>query len=175
MKKGFMKAIDSKDAGVVKLFMESGMGPDTTVSIKELKIPAIFYALEKGNDLIAQLFIDRGAKLDISVKGVTVLMKAVEKASVDTLSLILKQNIDVNKPGYQGLTPLMLAIERNNSGAIWLLLQKGADINKADNNGITPLMRALRVGDTDIVRELIKKGADVNAVTKNGMKTTKHE
>lgn len=170
---GFMKAIDSKDAGIVKLFMESGMGPDTTVKIKELQIPAIFYALEKGNDLIAQLFIDRGAKLDASVKGVTVLMKAVEKASVDTLSLILKQNVDVNKAGYQGLTPLMLAIERNNSGAIWLLLQKGADINKADANGITPLMRALRVGETDIVRELIKKGANVNAVTKNGMKTTK--
>ncbi|HSW59496.1 MAG TPA: ankyrin repeat domain-containing protein, partial [bacterium] len=131
------------------------------------------YALENGNDLIAQLFIDKGAKLDISVKGVTVLMKAVEKANTDTLSMMIKKNIDVNTAGFEGLTPIMLAIERNNQAAIWLLVNSGADINKADKYGITPLMRAIRVGEVDIVRELIKKGADVNAVTKNGMKTSK--
>lgn len=170
---GFLKAIDSADANLVKLFIEAGMSPDQPIKIGELNIPVMFYVLEKGNDLVAQLFIDRGANLNASVKGTNILMKAVEKATADTLSMMLKKKVDVNLAGENGITPLMLAIERNNSGAIWLLANSGADINKADDNGITPLMRALSVGETDIVRELIKKGADVNAVTKNGMKTTK--
>lgn len=170
---GFLKAIDSNDANLVKLYLESGMSVDQPININKLKVPVIFYALEKGNDLIAQLFIDRGADLNASVKGMTVLMKAVEKANVDTLSMMLKKNADINKTGGDGITPIMLALERNNHGAIWLLMNSGADINKADVHGITPLMRAVRVGETDIVKELLKKGANAKAVTKNGLKITK--
>jgi hypothetical protein len=170
---GFLKAIDSKDANLVKLYLESGMSVDQPININKLKVPVIFYALEKGNDLIAQLFIDRGADLNASVKGMTVLMKAVEKANVDTLSMMIKKKADINKAGGDGVTPIMLAVERNNHGAIWLLMNSGADINKADVHGITPLMRAVRVGETDIVKELLKKGANAKAVTKNGLKTTK--
>jgi len=170
---GFLKAIDSKDANLVKLYLESGMSVDQPININKLKVPVIFYALEKGNDLIAQLFIDRGADLNASVKGMTVLMKAVEKANVDTLSMMIKKKADINKAGGDGVTPIMLAVERNNHGAIWLLMNSGADINRADVHGITPLMRAVRVGETDIVKELLKKGANAKAVTKNGLKTTK--
>lgn len=170
---GFLKAIDNKDANLVKLYLESGMSVDQPININKLKVPVIFYALEKGNDLIAQLFIDRGADLNASVKGMTVLMKAVEKANVDTLSMMLKKNADINKTGGDGITPIMLALERNNHGATWLLMNSGADINKADVHGITPLMRAVRVGETDIVKELLKKGANAKAVTKNGLKITK--
>jgi len=170
---GFLKAIDSFDADLVKLYIEAGMGPDHKIKIGNTDVPVIFYALEKGNDLIAQLFIHKGSDINASVKGTTVLMKAVEKANVETLTLMLKNKINVNLAGNDGLTPLMVAIERINSGAVWLLINSGADINKADIHGITPLMRAVRNGNIDIVRELIKRGADVNAVTKNGMKTIK--
>lgn len=169
----FLKAIDKSDMDLVKLFIDSGMSPDTVLKIKDIPIPVIFYALEKGNDLVVQLLIHSGANINNSVKDVTVLMKAVEKANVDTLSLMLKEGVDVNKTGENGLTALMTSIERKNSGATWLLLKSGADVNKADKNGITPLMRALKTGETDIVRELIKKGADVNAISKNGLKTSK--
>lgn len=167
---GFIKAINEGKLDVVKLFIDSGMSPDTTSKIGETSVPAIFFALEKQQDLLAQLLVNSGADLSANTKGVTILMKAVEKGNAETISLILKKGADVNEPGDDGLTPLMIAIERKNSAAFWLLLKSGADVNKADMFGITPLMRAVRIGEIDIVRELLKKGADVKAESKNGMK-----
>lgn len=169
----FVKAVKEKRSDIVKLFIDAGMSPDTTVEVGKHYVPVIFYAIENGDEMTFQVLLHSKADLQASVGGVSVLMKAAQKGTPDMISEIIKSGTDINTNGYQGITPLMNAIENDNNAAAWLFIQSGADINAADFYGITPLMRAVGKGNTDIVRELIKKGADVNAETKNGTKVHK--
>ena len=168
----FVKSIKDKRSDIVKLFIDSGMSPDTTFSVGKYRIPVIFYAINSGDEMTFQVLLHSKADLLASVEGVSVLAKAAEKGTPEMISLIIKSGADINTQGYNKMTPLMTAIESENSGAAWLFIQSGADVNASDVNGITPLMRALGKGNVDIVRELIKKGANVNAVSKKGAKTS---
>lgn len=169
----FEKAVKEKKADIVKLFIDSGMNPNTTFKAGKYQIPVIFYAINSGDEMTFQVLLHSKADLKASVEGVSVLAKAAEKGTPEMISLIIKSGADIDTEGYDMMTPLMTAIESDNSGAAWLFIQSGADVNAADINGVTPLMRAVGKGNIDIVRELIKKGANVNAVMKNGTKTTK--
>ena len=169
----FVKAIKDKRSDIVKLFIDAGMSPDTTVLVGKHFIPVIFFAIENGDEMSFQVLLHSKANLQASVEGVSVLMKAAQKGTPEMISDIIKSGIDIDPKGYQGITPLMNAIENENNGAAWLFIQSGADVNAADFYGITPLMRAVGKGNVDIARELIKKGADVNAKTKNGTEVYK--
>ncbi|MBO4711888.1 ankyrin repeat domain-containing protein [bacterium] len=171
--KDFEMAVKDKRSDIVKLFIDSGMNPNTTFTLGRHQIPAIFYAINNGDEMTFQVLLHSKANLRASVDGVSVLAKAAEKGTPEMISMIIKSGADINTQGYNMMTPLMTAIENDNNGAAWIFIQSGADINAADINGITPLMRAVGKGNIDIVRELIKKGANVNAVTKNGTKTSK--
>ena len=168
----FVKSIKDKRSDIAKLFIDSGMSPNTTFSVGKYRIPVIFYAINSGDEMTFQVLLHSKADLLASVEGVSVLAKAAEKGTPEMISLIIKSGADINTQGYNKMTPLMTAIESENSGAAWLFIQSGADVNASDVNGITPLMRALGKGNVDIVRELIKKGANVNAVSKKGAKTS---
>lgn len=171
--KDFIDAVKKGKLDVVTLFLEGGMSPDTTVKTGNYDIPVIFYAMENKNEEIVKLLAHKGASLNIMIGGVTVIMKAVEKAEVPTLETLIEKGADVNKPGENGLTPLMIAIEQGNDGAVWLLLKSKAAVNAKDRHGITPLMRAVREGNVDLVKELIRKGADINAQSNKGLKVYK--
>ncbi|MBO7126956.1 ankyrin repeat domain-containing protein [bacterium] len=169
----FVKAIKEKRSDIVKLFIDSGMSPNTTFDVGKYHVPVIFYAINSGDEMTFQVLLHSKADLQASVNGLSVLAKAAEKGTPEIISLIVKSGADIDTKGYNDMTPLMTAIESDNNGAAWLFIQAGANVNAADINGITPLMRALGKGNVDIVRELIKKGANVNAVTANGTKTSK--
>jgi len=166
----FVKAVKNGELDVVNLFIKSGMSPDTKIKLGNYNVPVIFYALENKKEDIVRLLVDMGANLESGAAGVTVLIKAVEKADVQTLRLMIEKGVNVNKFGEMGVTPLMAAIEEGNDGAAWLLINSKADINATDRLGITPLMRAVREGNVDIVKELLKRGADINAESKRGLK-----
>lgn len=170
---GFISAIKENKLDVVKLYIESGISPDSSSKIGETQVPAIFFALDRQLDLAVQMLVKAGANVKKSVKGVSVLMKAVEKGNTATIELIIKNGADVNQSGDNGLTPLMVAIERGNMDAFFILVRSGADINKGDNSGITPLMRAVRNGNVEMTRELLKKGVDIKSESDNGLKVEK--
>ena len=169
----FVKSIKDKRSDIVKLFIDSGMSPDTTFTVGKYQVPVIFYAINSGDEMTFQVLLHSKADLSASVNGVSVLAKAAEKGTPEMISLIIKSGADINTEGYNMMTPLMTAIESDNNGAAWLFIQSGANVNAADIYGITPLMRAVGKGNVDIVRELIKKGANVNAATKEGTKVSK--
>ena len=166
----FVKAIKDKRSDIVKLFIDAGMNPNTTLSVGKYQVPVIFHVIESGDDMSFQVLLHSKANLLASVEGVSVLAKAAQKGTPEMISLIVKSGADINTKGYQGMTPLMTAIESENNGAAWLFIQSGADVNQGDMHGITPLMRAVAKGNTDIVRELIKKGRMSMPRRKTGQK-----
>jgi len=169
----FVKSIKDKRSDIVKLFIDSGMSPNTTFTVGKYQVPVIFYAINSGDEMTFQVLLHSKADLQASVEGLSVLAKAAEKGSPEMISLIIKSGADINTEGFNKMTPLMTAIESDNNGAAWLFIQSEANVNAADIYGITPLMRAVGKGNVDIVRELIKKGANVNAVTREGTKVSK--
>ncbi|MBO4441659.1 ankyrin repeat domain-containing protein [bacterium] len=164
------KAVKEGKTDIVKLFFDAGMSPDSTVQHKIYQIPLIYFVIDKGNELLLQVFIQAKADLNIQVAGTTPLIKAVEKGNASMISMMIKAGADVNTAGSDGLTPLLSAIDKNNTGVVWTLLQQGADVNLQDYNGFSPLMFAVSSGNSEVVRELIKRGANVNQTSKNGTK-----
>lgn len=94
---GFIKAVKSNNIDVVKLYIESGMSPDATAKLGDTPVPAIYFALDQQLDLVVQILIKAGADLKKQTKGVTVLMKAVEKGNSATVNLIVEKGADINQ------------------------------------------------------------------------------
>ncbi len=91
-----------------------------------------------------------------NASGLTALMLAVKHNRYNTVKLLIKYNLNVNRQPYSGKTALMIASKMGNDKMVKLLLENGADINQKDREGLTALDYAQRDGKTSTV-ELLKQ------------------
>lgn len=96
------------------------------------------------------------------VGGMTPIMLAASRGSVEIIDLLFTQGADPNKRGSDQRTALQYAAEKNHIGAAKRLLAYGADIDAYDNGRLTPLIMAASRGYTNLGLLFIEKGADVN-------------
>jgi ankyrin len=98
------------------------------------------------------------------------LFSAVARGSVDTVSRLIADGINVDVRGEDGnLTPLMLAVISGQEDVVKLLLEHGAHIHARGPGGYTPLHMACHTEyGLSVSRLLLEKGADVNAATYDG-------
>ena len=112
-----------------------------------------------------------GLELDTDV---TPLMRAADRADLDSVKSLLAEGADVNAKDWLGKTPLLHACVHGspNPDVVKALLAAGADINVHDKGGTTPLIAAVTTargtGQATIIRELLAAGADVNAKDASG-------
>jgi len=129
---------------------------------------ALMYAIENGNDDIAELLIQRGAKLTLAPKkggyvGWHPLQLAIEKGKLQLVRLMLDKGAEVDvRERIRRMTPLMIAAGSGNLKLTELLLEKGANIKLRDKKGWTPLIHAVESGSFSTVQVLVRAGADVN-------------
>lgn len=138
----------------------------------------------ENNDLArVQTLIQAGASINADItnarppsedKGVTPLLAALFKGSLDVAKYLIDQGANVNARaslimGELTATPLSVASEAGFPDIVKLLLEKGADRDYCvthpggpKGNG-TPLILALRAGHLEIAQMLVAAGADVNA------------
>lgn len=81
----------------------------------------------------------------------------------ELVSLLLKNNPNLELKTHWNQTPLFLAIEKQQWRSACLLLDRGANPNSCDGSEMPALHVALYKRNPDIVDLLLKKGADVNA------------
>ncbi len=96
------------------------------------------------------------------IGGMTPLMLAASRGSVELVDLLFTQGADPNKRGSAERTALQYAVEKNHVEVAKRLLAYGADIDAFDNGRLTPLIMAADRGFTDLALILIQKGADPN-------------
>jgi len=96
------------------------------------------------------------------VSGMTPIMLAAARGSVEIIDLLFTQGADPNKRGSDQRTALQYAAEKNHIDAAKRLLAYGADIDAFDSGRLTPLIMAASRGYTDLGLLFIEKGADVN-------------
>ena len=103
-----------------------------------------------------------GVNIDIhNLDGETPLMCAVRMNKKEIVTLLLKNNANVNaKANESGDTCLHLAAAKDKSGTITrLLLKRGADLEATDEMGLTPLSAAAFHGNDVVARILLEQGA----------------
>jgi hypothetical protein len=149
-KQDFLKALNNDNDNIVGLFIKSGMNPNLSVKVKTFMVPSLFYAIDKQKFKSAKALIENGANVNASVLGLSILMKASQVGTVDTVISLLNKGADIKKSGFQGMTALMFAIENDKPGIAWILMSRGSDINAKDDFGITILMRASSKGMFDL-------------------------
>jgi ankyrin repeat protein len=126
--------------------------------------PSLMPAVMKADGKDVQTALRKGANAnEKDSRGMTVLMIAAERGSLDVVQALLNKGADVHeKELRQGRTALILAVANGHAPVVRALLDKGADVKDKDNNGWTPLMIVAERGDTAITQALLARGPDVN-------------
>ncbi len=119
-------------------------------------------ALDDGQDEVARMLIDAGARVS--------LCEAVKCGHVPTVRKMIQQGADLNAPDEDSSRfPLILAIETDRTEIVEMLLAAGADPNAQTPvrhgreyvyGGDTPLHEAVGCGSAKLVKLLLTYGAD---------------
>ena len=111
---------------------------------------------------IAETILCAGADVNIqNAKGLTALSKAVAKANLPIMHLLLDAKCDINLS-----YPLMFAVIKNQLDIVELLISKGCSVNGHSVFVEPPLIHACKTGYSNIIHFLLTNGADPNVVTR---------
>jgi cytohesin len=154
----------------------------------------IHLAAVQGHQDVAELLLDRGARIDIFVAaglgmtgraeailkdrplqvrartgdGLTPLHLAARNGHTATAEMLLGHGTAVGARDPRDVTPLHLAAAQGQLAVAALLLDRGARVDAADESGRTPLHEAARYGRREVAELLLTRGADVNARRRDG-------
>lgn len=112
-------------------------------------------------------------KVNVNIEngfGVTGLHTACAYGNTDIVSLLLANNVDVNKVDARGDSPLIISVRGGYEKIIQQLLKSKCDIDLKNKNGITALHVACQAGIMSIVTSLLKAGGD-STILDNDMKS----
>lgn len=134
-----------------------------------------------------KLLIENGADIEIkNKKGLTPLMIALSKASINYIKLLLDHGADVNATNDEGDTPLMIATKKGYTPVKFLfnnVPKLNIKINAINNQGDNALMLAIKKSDNRIneydisirnaqismIQLLIDKGININIKNNDGL------
>lgn len=147
--RGFFNAIQDGNTELVKLFLKSGMSPNSTY----FKVPAIYMAIYSQQNEVVEILLKNGVKPNGEfTTGETPLLVAIKKKDPVIVNTLIKYGADVNMPGTNGnLYPLNYAIKKNNAAIVTSLIEAGAVTNE------DALLKALRSKDNNIKNLVLRK------------------
>lgn len=142
------------------------MGADFTIKNKDGE-DAVIKAFNESQKRVFDLYIERGARADISVDDyVSGIAKYKDKMS-DMLEQLHQSGFEMGKLRSKVspcVTILESAVINDNYSMVDVLLRNGADPNGTDSLGKTALHYSVMCcGSSLIAYDLVKHGADVNA------------
>jgi ankyrin repeat protein len=160
----------------VKLLLDRGADVNSAANDGRT---ALFGAAAGGDTGKAGLLIERGARLDPTIKpiGATPLHYAVLLGDADMADFLLRHGADVNArlPRFGNTTSLMEASLAGFDEVVRVLIAHRADLTLRDDDGLMALMYAVLrdPGYTDVVETLLEAGADTTPVTPSGVTAMK--
>ena len=113
----------------------------------------------------------RNSNIDVNLRirsGMTPLMQAAEKGSLECMNILIKSGANVNLSDFNYKTALMYAVQHGSTECIRLVLESKADINACSRAQETCLFQAVSSGNEDCVKLLCESGADVNKTNNVG-------
>jgi ankyrin repeat protein len=151
-----IEAILKNNIDIVNLLIESGANVNTRT---ESLVYPLMVAIQRGKDYrIIKLLVDKGSVIEPHI--LTQLSELGDHTQ--TISLLLKNGIDINYQNNKGDTVLMIAIKNKNTKLANFLIESGANINLENKDGMNALLLAISKSEYYIVNLLLNKGANVN-------------
>lgn len=152
-----LNAVSRGHVAIVKILL--GKGAEVAPK-NRFDFNAFTTAVAAGNQEIAGLLLDGGAKPDDGASGLTPLQFAASAGNVDMIRFLAKRGANVNygaKSG--GQTALLSAIYGAHPDAVQALIELKADVKAKTKDGDTPLKAAMKGDQDDIVKILKAAGA----------------
>ena len=162
---------------MARLLLERGAKPERVVTISNAaKTTALGYAITRGDTLLAERLLQRGADIQGTTGSrETPLMAATWHADSVGADWLLRHGAspdDGIPPGLNGPpTPLMVAAEDGAVGVVRALLRHGANVHLTDEQHFTALHYAAGApdrGSSAIIDALRAAGARVDAKSRTG-------
>ena len=161
----FWDALRRDDTGRVQTLLLRGV--DTNATHPEHGPAIVVAAREHAWATVKLLAAIPGTQLDApNRRGETALMLAALAGNLDSVSMLVGRDAEVNRPGW---TPLHYAASSGHLEVIRYLLERHAYIDAQSPTRTTPLMMAARHEHADAVRLLIEAGADPSARNEAGL------
>ncbi|HVT03618.1 MAG TPA: ankyrin repeat domain-containing protein [Thermoanaerobaculia bacterium] len=152
-----MNAVTRGHIPIVRILIKAG----ADVSPKnKFDFNAFTSAVAAGNQEIAGLLLDAGAKVEAGASGLTPLQFAASSGNIEMIRFLVKRGANVNhgaKTG--GQTALLSAIYGAHPEAVQALVDLKADVSAKTSDGTTPLKAAQKGDQDDIVKILKAAGA----------------
>lgn len=156
----FDKAASVGDEGLVKFLIENGASVDDSRGLLE--------ACQAGHTAIVRIFLEHGARTDLSTFYSTPLHAACSGGHVAIVRLLLAKKAQIHiTAGFgrtAGRTPLHLAALHGHEAVVRTLVAAGAEIGRLDANKQTPLALASSGGHAAVAKFLADEGALVDAI-----------
>lgn len=115
----FLSSVLAGEAPVVKLFLLSGMSPDTA---DRNGITLLMWAAGKGHAEIVRLLLQQGANVNLqNSKGKTALMSAAYYGRVETLKVLIESGADPGLKDLEEKTAYHWSVTRNYSAIAEIL------------------------------------------------------
>ncbi|KAL6812142.1 ankyrin repeat-containing domain protein [Trichoderma sp. SZMC 28015] len=155
---------------VAVLLLERGADPNTSRTTTsdigyefEKHGDVLQIAVSKGDAVMVNLLLDRGADIDAQRWG-SALQTAVEYGCLDILKLLVRRGANINGPSNEKGSVLSTAIQYDDLDCFQFLLDSGADINMLGTaeGARTALCEAARYKCRRQFELLLRRGADVN-------------
>lgn len=96
------------------------------------------------------------------------LVLAIDRGSLELVTLLLEQGADPNVRSRDGEAALVVAIRGGKRAVVRALLSRRAQPSVRAKSGYSALMVAAQAGDEGIVRDLLRAGADASFVLDGG-------
>jgi ankyrin repeat protein len=126
----------------------------------EFDFNAFTSAVAAGNQEVAGLLLDAGAKVDDGASSLTPLAFAVSSGNTDMMRFLVAHGADVNHGAKRGdQTALISAILGAQLESVKTLIALKADVNTKMKDGTTPLKLARKGDQEEIVALLLAAGA----------------
>ncbi|KAH0541631.1 hypothetical protein FGG08_003921 [Glutinoglossum americanum] len=127
-------------------------------------------AAERGRREVAEILIDNGADLDLSLeKRGTALHAAIAAGDITMVKLLLTRGASTGARGSGKGSALATAAATENEEIVKLLMSVGADVSARDEHGWTALHRVVNERKAAMVELLLASGVPANAVTNDGL------
>jgi len=152
-----MSAVTKGDPATIGMLLKAGADVNP---INKFGFNVFTSAVAAGNEDVAAILLDSGAKIDAGAHGLTPLQFAASAGNINMIRFLVKHGADVNHGAKTGdQTALLSAIYGAHPEVVQVLISLGAKVNTKTKDGDTPLKAAMKGDQDDIVKILKDAGA----------------
>lgn len=154
-------ALNAGYADIVRALLERKRGVLNFADAQMTRV--LVTQVAQGREDMVRLMLERETRVDVVVRGRTVLLAAAARGSLPLVELLLAAGAGVDQAGEGGVTPLMVASRKGSVEIVARLLAAGASARSQSALGMTALHEAILGNSVEAARLLMEAGALMEA------------